>query len=268
LAAFEVYVIDANRMFIIETDDAKAQSGDMRKQQQATYSGANFSGPVVSYGQGPEYSNGSVSGYFSFIGQGTANGAGGFAYNQMYHDDNGAYTAGGDTIGVTSTCTFDTANPGRCTGTSPVGDAVYLYFFNTNSAFVLDWTTGKTPQYMGTGYFEPQSETTFTYAAVAGTYMMGQLPKMEPGSNSNVGEINVSSSDAITGGSSEAGAGDFSYDQALSMTYAWDTTAPGTGTYIVFQASSPVDSCAVISSTKAVCIVNTDDSPTVMILQQ
>jgi hypothetical protein len=252
-------------MFMIETDEAKAQSADVRKQQQATYSGAELSGPFVDYSQAYEYSNSSVSGYDSEVYQGTGSGSGTLTINQSYHDKNGTYKIG-DAVGGPITVTFDSSNPGRAT-LSPGGNVlVYLYLFNNNSAFLLDFDNGG--GYLETGWVEPQSQTTFTYAAVAGTYMMGQLPKMEPGSNSNVGEINVSSSDAITGGSSEAGAGDFSYDQALSMTYAWDTTAPGTGTYIVFQASSPVDSCAVISSTKAVCIVNTDDSPTVMILQQ
>ena len=81
---------------------------------------------------------------------------------------------------------------------------------------------------------------------------------MQATQHGNVGELNVSSSGAITGGLTEAGQGDFSYDQSQNMgTLSWDSTAPGTGTFLVGSGSKGI-SCAVISATKNVCTFNGD----------
>jgi len=270
-ATFEVYVIDANRMFMIETDEAKAQSADVRKQQQATYSGAELSGPFVDYSQAYEYSNSSVSGYDSEVYQGTGSGSGTLTINQSYHDKNGTYKIG-DAVGGPITVTFDSSNPGRAT-LSPGGNVlVYLYLFNNNSAFLLDFDNGG--GYLETGWVEPQSQTTFTYAAVAGTYLFGQLPRPEPTSNGNAGEFILSSctsgsaSCGLTGSITTAGAGNFTYDQSFgSMTYNWDTTVTGTGSFL-FGSGNKGGSCIVISAMRAACIGNADSGPSVMILQQ
>jgi hypothetical protein len=269
--SFEVYTIDANRMFFIQTTDAKAQSGDVRKQQQATYSGAELSGPFVDYSQAYEYSNSSVSGYDSEVYQGTGSGSGTLTINQSYHDKNGTYKIG-DAVGGPITVTFDSSNPGRAT-LSPGGNVlVYLYLFNNNSAFLLDFDNGG--GYLETGWVEPQSQTTFTYAAVAGTYLFGQLPRPEPTSNGNAGEFILSSctsgsaSCGLTGSITTAGAGNFTYDQSFgSMTYNWDTTVTGTGSFL-FGSGNKGGSCIVISAMRAACIGNADSGPSVMILQQ
>ncbi len=274
-ATSEVYVIDANRMFVIDTSDVKANSGDMRKQQQVTYSGTNLSGPFVLYTQGQQYA-GSAWSYYSPIMQGTGNGVvstgtGSFTINQDYDDSNGTYKVGNNTGGPIDV-TFDATNPGRSTFSTGGSGQAYLYFFNTNSAFELDFNGSE--GYLETGWMEPQSETTFTYAAVAGTYLFGGLPRMEPGSNGNAGEFILSSctsgsaSCGLTGGITTGGEGSFSYDQSLgSMTYNWDTTVTGTGSFLSGTGSKGL-SCMVISATRDVCIFNGDDSPSVAILQQ
>ena len=144
-----------------------------------------------------------------------------------------------------------------------------MYFFNTNTAFHLDLNDS----YLETGWIEPQTETTFTYAALAGNYLLGQLPRTEPYSSGNVGEIATSScssgssSCGWTGGVTTAGSGSFSFDQSTgSMTYNWDASAPGTGSYLVETGGKGL-SCVVISATRDACIVNAD-TPSVMILQQ
>jgi hypothetical protein len=264
---FIVYIIDANRMFLLETaGDSGLQAGDMRTQLNAPYSGAGITGSFVTYEQGYEYSSNSssVTGYDSMVVVATVNGSGGSTVNQMYQDENGTYRAG-QGIGSTSTTTFDTSNPGRATITvSGSTDTMIAYYFNTGSAFQLDFNASQ--GYLATGWTEPQSGT-FTDAAVAGNYLFGQLPRPEPTSNGNVGEFNLSNSGGVTGGISTAGVGDFSYDQSLSMTYIWDTTASGTGSFLVGSGSKGM-SCIVISSTKDACIINADSGPGVLILQQ
>jgi hypothetical protein len=273
--SFEVYTIDANRMFMIQTTDAKAQSGDIRKQQQATYSGTNLKGPFVLYTQGSDYQNSAWS-YNSQIMQGTGNGVvstgiGSITINQSYKDDNRTYKVGSN-VGGPIDVTFDAANPGRVTfSPGGSGDQAYLYFFNNNSAFEMDFNGPDNN--LETGWVEPQSESTFTYAAVAGTYLIGQMPQMEAGSNGNVGEFILSScasgasSCGLTGDVTTFGQTVFTWDQSLgSMSYNWDTTVTGTGSFLSGTGSKGI-SCIVISGTRDVCIFN-GDTPSVAILQQ
>jgi hypothetical protein len=254
------YVIDANRMFVLETaGDSGLLAGDMRTQQQGSYSGANLSGAFVFYTQGFEYSNNSVSGYDSSASQASGNGAGNVTINKDYQNSNGSYQVGkenGTMIGVT----FDSANPGRVTF-SPGTDSIYWYLFDTNSAFHLDMGSG----YLETGWIEPQTQTTFTNAAIAGTYLFGQMPPMRASQHANIGEFTVNGSGGMAGGVTDAGQGLFSYDQNQSMTYSWDSTTYGT--FLVGTVSNG-GSCVVISATKAVCENNGDSSPAVLIFQQ
>jgi hypothetical protein len=266
-ATFAAYVIDANRMFLLETaGDSGLQAGDMRTQLNAPYSGTGITGSFVTYEQGYEYSSSSnsVTGYDSMIVQSTGNGTGVGTVNQIYQDENGTYQAG-QGIGSTSTTTFDTSNPGRATMTvTGSTDTMIAYYFNTGSAFQLDFNASQ--GYLATGWTEPQSGT-FTDTAVAGNYMLGQMPPMQASQSGNVGELALSSTGNITGGITTAGQGDFSWDQSISMSYAWDTTVTGTGSFLVGSGSKGL-SCVVIGATKTACIINGDSSPAVMILQQ
>jgi hypothetical protein len=54
----------------------------------------------------------------------------------------------------------------------------------------------------------------------------------------------------------------------MSLTYSWDTTAPGTGTFLVANGSQSESSCAVISATKFVCTSQTNPAPSVEVIEQ
>jgi hypothetical protein len=261
---FVAYIIDANRMFLLETaGDSGVQAGDMRTQLQTSYSAANLSGPIVMYAQGYRMDNGSPSRHDSQVSQVTGNGAGGLTLGQSYMDDNGTYKVGN--AGGTVTLTFDSTYAGRVTFPGDTGHTSYLYFYDNSSALYMDLGSSG---YLQTGWVEPQTQTTFTDAALAGNYLFGQLQPMQATQHGNVGELNVSSGGAITGGLTEAGQGDFSYDQSQNMgTLSWDSTAPGTGTFLIGSGDKGV-SCAVISATKTVCTLNADSDPSVLILQQ
>jgi hypothetical protein len=264
---FAVYLIDANRGFVLEISDQKAQSGDLRKQQQSSYSDANLSGPAVFYNQEYFWNTGSNTafGYKGEINQVSFNSAGTMTLNADYSDINGTYQANTET-GATGTFTFDSSNPGRATvpfGGSEIG---YFYFFDHNSALYMSSTFAGGD--LASGWLEPQTQTTFTDAAVAGNYMFGMLPVLEPTTSIPIGEISQLSNGTFSGDVTLGGQGSFSYDQSIaSTTYAWDTTAPNTGSFLEGSGSSGT-SCIVISSTKDACIINTDNPPSVMILQQ
>ena len=259
-----VYIIDADRMFMIDTSEQKAQAGDMRKQLQTSYSGANLNAPFVLYTRGYEYSNGSVSGYLSMVLQGSGNGAGNFTVNQSYNDSNGTYQVGQENGGPI-TVTFDSSYPGRATFSTGGSGTGYLYFFNNNTAFEMDSNSGDEPD---SGWMEAQSQTTFTDAAVAGTYMMGKLPPTSQGDDDSIGEAIVASSGNITGSQTQAGEGEFDWEDSLppDLTCSWLSATDGT--FSVLSSGVAQLSCAVISSTNLVCIENSSNSANVTIMQQ
>jgi hypothetical protein len=260
---FAGYVIDANRMFLLEIDPGTSNgllAGDMRTQQQSSYSGTNLNGNFVLYWQGYGYENGSIAGYGSTILQGTGDGAGNFTINQSYDNNNGTYVVGNE-VGGPIAMNFDSSNPGRAYF-SPGNGMIYMYFFNNNNAFFL-MLNGGTPSSLDRGWLEPQTQTSFTDAALAGDYLIGQLPKMQPTANASVGEWNFDNAGNVTGDTSSGGVGVFTYDKPVSgTTYSWLSTTYGT-----FSTTNK-SSCAVINATRAVCIGGNTIAPVVIILQQ
>jgi hypothetical protein len=250
------YIIDANRMFLLETaGDSGLLAGDMRTQlQSANTASALLNGSFVIYNQSYQSTNGTVTGFGSQVYQGTGDGTGNMTMNQSYEDYDGAYSVGSD-LG-TGTPSLDASNPGRATISG--NGTTYLYFFNNTSAFELNLSSG----YLDSGWMEPQTQTTLT----AGTYMLGGLPRPDPDDHGTAGEVTLNSNGSVSGAATSAGQNKFSWDTPFSSTYSWDTSTTGTGTFLV---ASPMDiSCAVISSTKVACTDQADTNPGVTVLQR
>jgi hypothetical protein len=252
---YAVYVINANRMFMLGTDAGNGTAvGNMRTQQQATYSAANLDGNFVLYEQGYEISNGALSGTYSQVYDS-------LTINESYQDDNGTFASGN--ANGTIPMTFDATNPGRVTF-APGGGSAFLYMYDNNSAFIM---TANGSGSADAGQIEAQTQTTFTDAAVAGNYMLGGLPPESPAAGGSVGEGEVFNTGNITSSVSNAGEGDFSFDQAQSgLTYSWLSSV--FGTFSIADGGQANDSCIVISSSRVVCVDNTSSQPSVTILQQ
>jgi hypothetical protein len=263
---FTVYIIDASRMFILDnTNDDGEQAGNMRTRQEASYSAASIDGPFVLYMRGAEFnsSGNTPSGFYADVFQGTGDGAGNMTIHQSYTDVAGVYSAGSSNGGPTA-LTFDTVHPGRATFTSATG-TTYLYLFNNNSAFEMGVKDNGS---VDSGWMEQQTQTTFTSAALAGNYLFGNLPLLNIEPTSSVGVFGVTGSGTINAALTTASRGNLSWDQSTSMTYSWDATAPGTGTFLVANGTQAGASCAVISATKFVCASQTDPAPSVEVMQQ
>jgi hypothetical protein len=259
---FIVYIINANKMFMLETaGDSGVQAGEMRAQQQSSYSASSLSGAGVIYMQGYDgYSNNAVQGYDSSIFQVSGDGTGNITVNESYDNTNGKTTAGKE-AGASVSITFDSGNPGRATFSPGGSDSDFLYFYNTNSAFYLDLSTNG--GHLETGSLVAQSGT-FTNAALAGAYMLGQTALTS--SDLSVGEISLASNGTAAGNVSTAGEGDFSWDQSQGgITYSWLSTTYGT---LSLSSGGKSQTCAVISGTGMVCMDNTSGSAKLMILQQ
>jgi len=206
------------------------------------------------------YSNNAVQGYDSSIFQVSGDGTGNITVNESYDNTNGKTTAGKE-AGASVSITFDSGNPGRATFSPGGSDSDFLYFYNTNSAFYLDLSTNG--GHLETGSLVAQSGT-FTNAALAGAYMLGQTALTS--SDLSVGEISLASNGTAAGNVSTAGEGDFSWDQSQGgITYSWLSTTYGT---LSLSSGGKSQTCAVISGTGMVCMDNTSGSAKLMILQQ
>jgi len=265
---FVVYLIDTNRAFQMEIDPigpADLAAGEVLRQQQSSYSAANLNGAFIFYTQGLEFGtsgSGTPTGYYSIVYQGTGSGTGNLTIAQSYMNENGTYTAGGTAGSVA--VTFDTSVPGRATIAGQSGTIV-LYLFATNSALEVSGG-GSEGTSVESGRLEPQTQTTFTDAALAGAYMMGEMVPLESTAFDQNGELTVGSDGTLQGQFTEGGEGTYIFDQSSSATYAWDTTVTGTGTFLV-----PIPtgwSCAVINSTRFVCVDQTATPPAMRIFQQ
>lgn len=256
-----VYLIDANRGLVLQTDPIGSGSGsliagEVRRQQQTSYSGANLKNGFVFYTQAL-----GSTGYYSIIYQGTGDGAGNLTIAQSYMNENGAYSAK-ENVGTVAV-TFDSTVPGRATINGGSG-TIILYMFDNNNTFEMSLGTGTYP--VERGRIEPQTQTTFTDAALAGTYMMTEMAPLEENALDRNGELTVGSDGSLTGQFTDGGQGDYNFDQSMTATYAWDTTATGTGTFL---APTPANwSCAVINSTRFVCLDQTATPPAMRIFQQ
>ncbi len=266
IAGLTVYIIDANRMFVLDnTSNDGEEAGNMRTQQPASSSAAALSGPFVLYMRGAEFNNDGdlPSGYYAEILQGAGDGDGNLTINQSYKDDSGVYSAGSSNGGPIA-LDFDSAHPGRATFQSASG-TTYLYLFDTGSA--LEMSVGSNGS-LDSGWLESQTQTAFTDAALAGNYLFGELPPLDGESDASVGEYDLTGSGAIDGAATISGKGLLSWDQAASMTYAWDASAPGAGTFLVANGAQGQASCAVVNPAKFVCTPQTDPSPSVQVAEQ
>ena len=278
------YIIDASRGFLLETDPGSTygiQSGDVRKQQQSANTAAILlSGSSVLYAQGFDgNSSGSVTGYESMVLQtsdaSTSTYAGTLTVNASFEDSNGTYKSGNEN-GQSPTVTLDSANPGRATF-SQGSDSGFFYFYNTGSAFYLDLNGSN--HYLETGWLESQTQPSslpFANANIAGSYVSGQLPRLNSGDNDNITEGTLNSSGGMTGSNTLANAGSLQWDQPVSamgaMGYSWLSQ-----TYGAFSETlngTAFSSCIVITPVqsgtagKVVCIENTSSGTNVSISEQ
>lgn len=263
---FTVYMIDTNRMFILDnTSNDGEQAGTLRTQQQKSYSGVSLSGPSALYTRGAEFATGSTtpSGFYAHIFEQTGDGAGNMTVNQSYANDNGSYTAG-SAKGETAVLAFDATYPGRVTFPSASG-TTYLYLFDANSAFAMNVNADGS---LDSGWLEPQTKTAVSSTVLAANDLYGELPQLDVDANGTVGEFDLTASGAITGVLSTAGQENSSWDQSVSMTYSADATASGAGTLLIANGTQSQASCAVLSAAKLVCVSQTDSAPTIEVIEQ
>lgn len=268
LAGLTVYIIDANRMFILDnTSNDGEQAGSMRKQQQSSYSAANISGPLVLSIRGAEFDNdgGTPSGYYADVLEGNGDGKGNLAMNENYSNDNGVYLASRSNA---SPIALGFAQTGRVSFQSASG-STYLYLFDNNSAFGMGVGDNGS---LNTGWLEPQelsqTQPLFANPGMNGNSLVGEMPLLNLSSNGFVGEFDLTGSGPITGALTTSGQNILSWDQAASMSYSSDATDPTAGTFLIAGSTQGAASCAIVNSTRSVCMPQTDPTPNIEVMQQ
>ena len=263
---YAVYLIDAGRMFMLGIDSANGLSvGDVRTQQQTSYTAENMNGNFVLYGHGFDVTNFVLSSYYSEIWQGVSDGAGDLTINASYMDNNGTYSTDFANETITN-LNFPCCNEYPGQGTFDAGYG-HLYMYDNNSAFVMSVSPGSGNTDWGRVEAQTATSADFTDSALAGTYMMGEMPSMQKSQDSNVGEIVAASNGVATGGISSGGPGLDTFDQTQTgATFNWLST--NYGTLSMANGGTAEATCIVISKTRFVCINNTDSNPNVQIMQQ
>lgn len=267
---FTLYLVDAKRAFLVDSStfngNGRVRSGEARIQQQKSWSVANLSGAVILSSQAGDisYNNGnnSVSGYYAQLLEGSGDSRGDLTLNRSFRNDSGTYTNGSNTI--TATLGFDANNAGRATlliGGSPVS----LYFYDTDQAFEIAITNGS----IELGRLDPQTQTTFSASALAGTYIAAEQPSLNLAQNETDGILDLDASGAITGSLNTVTASGNSLAQPAAFGSSPDTAAPSAGTFL-FSGSltKGPSSCAAITATQFICIPQTDPSPSLFIATQ
>lgn len=255
---FVSYIIDADHAILMSSDShatAELQSGDVRRQQQSTYSAANMNGAFVLYEQIITVNTSNViQGYMSQIMQGVCS-TGACNVNISDTNDGGTYRHN-DAVGA-GTATVESS--GRVTITpSGGGSGLYLYLYDQNSGFVLDPGSTTYPT-VGYGSMEQQTQTLFTTAALAGTYILDSLPEMQSDSGDSTGYVTSDSSGNITGVNDSAG--QFWTDYNLPIVATWTFTDTTYGQATVSLGGSPALYCYAITANEMVCVQGNSSHP-------
>jgi hypothetical protein len=232
------YVVGNNRVFVIVSDQRSAPppalpkpllSGEVRRQQQATFTLASLTGPIVFALAGVCGSpNSSTAGASVVVGQTVANGVGGM-FTSGFFDQNecGAINS---RIPLTATYTVDPMVKGRVTVTLVLNvtqaKPLMLYLYDINKGFLLEGIAGTPGTEVAFGIISPQTIPTggFTVASVAGTSGFGTVAPATTNVPNESGVITLTSGTPST----FAGTADISVnaspflapDFALAGTYA------------------------------------------------
>jgi hypothetical protein len=272
--SYALYVIDANRLFMIKTEAGDGFELDqVFTQQKSSFSVSDLSGAFVLYDTLiEEDSSNTPQRSMSEILQGTGNATGSVTVNQSYSLEENADGSNRDyRIGdADGTMTGLTVAPnGRVTGLT----GTLFYLFDTNKALVLEYgTNGAGYASVGIGQIEPQFSTSgLTDSTVVGSYLVTTTPQLSAGGTSGSDVLALAypgsgTTDNFTGTENRSGYQDFDYADPVSAAYSFTSTSLGTAN--ISQGGQVALNCILISATRQVCMETDSGSPHILIFQQ
>jgi hypothetical protein len=265
VANFAVYVVSTSRLFLVSSDPASGTTGtnDLlsgEARQQTTLNG-NFTAVTLSgssvvhteqlgaTSSGVPFANVQL-GLFTFSGAGKISlsndaNAGGLATTNSL---SGSYTVASN--GRVS-LTLSPAVIGGCADC--VSLQTYFYLVGVNQGFVMDFSTGAT-----TGYFEPQTATSFSAASLSGAYTIGSVEPLSASATAASGVLVSSGAGLVTETIDLSAAGTLAPDTALTGSYTIGSTGRAP---VTLSGSSPI--VYVVSATKALALDVSSTSPVI-----
>ena len=258
-ANWVLYVIDPSRAFMMSLDPPATNGlliGQLRAQQQSSYSASNLSGSFVAYESAAMVPTTSgTQGYFTNLMQGSGDGAGNLTIHASTMNQNGQ--AGTSSSG-TSALTIN--SNGRFAYGSD-----WLYMYDNNQAILLDAATNSSSQNVGLGWLEAQSATTPLATAtecseplpatpcttsVPFPYFTGNLPSFDATMSSESGILTLDGSGDIGFTQDFVGRGTASLDNIFSgLVTDWTAMGWPNTTYGTFQVDNGGNTqmyCAVV----------------------
>ena len=220
--AFAFYVVDANRIKLVETDALPALAGDGFRQS-GTISNASLSGPFAFTVAG----NDVAVGPFAAGGTLTADGAGNIPSGTEDFNDAGTPTTG---TNFTGTYTLDASGRGTATLSNATAGTVTLALYpSTNGVQTLETDPGL----VVSGAAFPQAAGLST-GTLQGTYGMNYTAATNTGELDSVASLDVNGTGHMTGISDINNAGSTSTGTALTGDYSLDATGRGPLTFTSF----------------------------------
>lgn len=220
--AFAFYVVDANRIKLVETDALPALAGDAFRQS-GTISNASLNGPFGFTVAG----NDVAVGPFAAGGTLTADGAGNIASGIEDFNDAGTPATG---TTFTGTYTLDASGRGTATLNNATQGTVTLALYpTTNGVQLLETDTNL----VVSGAAFPQVAGLST-ATVQGTYGLNYTAATTTGELDSVASLNSNGTGHMTGIVDINNAGSTSTGTALTGDYSLDSTGRGPLTFTSF----------------------------------
>ena len=258
------YIVSASKFFLISADAASGTSASdllygQALQQTITngnFSATSLSGISVMRSQKLQINLSGVNVPDVQVGLFTFNGAGKVS---LASDENNGGSMSSDALGGQYTVSANgrvtlllSSSFGGCADCVTLQS--YFYLIGANQGFMLDFTTAA-----ASGYFEPQTATTFTAASLSGSYSLGTLDPLTPTVSDVAASVTSTGTGNITGTTDQNSAGTLSPDDAIAATYVVGST--GRTPLNVNGTSGPV--LYIVSTTKAIAVDLSSSAPVV-----
>ncbi|MHB1700421.1 MAG: beta strand repeat-containing protein [Acidobacteriaceae bacterium] len=255
-----VYVVSANQSFVISSDPASGGSamplltGQSLKQTitNGSFTNASLNGVSV-VGIVKLRNNGTTNTSDVQVGLITANGSGGASFSA---DDNNDGTI---TTHTQTGITYTVAANGRVTMTNGGSSAPIFYLVGLNQGFLMDGSIG-----VGTGYFEPQTNASFTSTSLQGAYAFGTVTPLLSGAGLSTGAVVADGAGNLSGTQDQNNSGELQPDQTITATY---TVGSNGRTTLTVPGNSNTPIIYIISPTKAM-LLDAGSDPVLSIIEQ
>jgi len=256
------YVVSATKLFMISANPASGTngqtllSGEVLQQTVAngSFTNATLHGISVLHLDGQDSSSGgSPTTYFPdiLLALTSFDGAGNISITD---DDNDGGTVTNNPISAT----YSVASNGRVTVTGGGGNhPPFFYLVGSNQGFAMNFS-GE----VQTGYFEPQTATSFSLASLDGTYALGVLAPLTSYGDDSTAELSSTGTGSISGTQDQNSQGTLSPDNSLSATYT-----VGSNGRAVLGGGASGSVIYIISATKALTLDLGSSNPKIQEIQ-